>query len=220
MITVIVPLLVVFSVPAAAGEKDVEELLSRISKTVAEIKAIKGTFRQDVEMTLMEERKSYTGKIYCMHPNLLRLEYDDPPGQLLVCDGTWFWMFLTDQDRPQVFKTPVEEGMGGFLSYATLNMLSERFAGRLEGEEDVEGSPSYKIYFTPRDGEVAPQIHSLFLWVDKEDLLSRRLSYEDLAGNRITYHFYGWQVVNSFPANLFSFTPSQDADFFEDLLSP
>jgi outer membrane lipoprotein-sorting protein len=202
------------------GGQGVEEFLSRMSGTVAELKAIKGTFRQEVEMTLMEERKSYSGRIFSMYPDLLRLEYDDPIGQLLVCDGTWFWMYLTDQDRPQVFKTPVGRGVGGFLSHTILKMLKESFVGRMDAEEDVEGVLCYKIYFTPDAEYVTPQIDNLFLWVGKDDLLTRKLSYEDLAGNRITYNFYGWQTLDSLPADFFSFTPSQDADLFDDLLSP
>ncbi len=217
---VIMLLFAVWGGAATAGGQDVEELLSRMSRTVAELKAIKGTFRQEVEMTLMEERKSYSGKIFSMYPDLLRLEYDDPIGQLLVCDGTWFWMYLTDQDRPQVFKAPVGRGVGGFLSHTILNLLKESFVGRLEGEEDVEGMLCYKIYFTPDTDHVTPQIRNLFLWVGKDDLLSRKLSYEDLAGNRITYNFYGWQTLDSLPADFFSFTPSQDDVLFDGLLGP
>ncbi len=204
--------------PAAAGETEVDSLLTRMAEAVAGLKALKGHFRQEVEMTLMGESKSYTGRIFYMHPDLLRLEYDEPEGQLLICDGTSYWMYLTDQKVPQVFRTPAGEGTAGFLSFNTLKSLLRGYEAVLIDGEEVNGIPCYKIFFTTDKKDVTTRFLNLSVWVGKEDLLSRRFSYEDIAGNRIVYNFYGWTQLDILPADLFSFTPAEGVDIFESLL--
>jgi outer membrane lipoprotein-sorting protein len=204
--------------PVAAEEADVDSLLTSMSEAVAGMKAVKGTFKQQVEMTLMGESKSYTGRVFYKHPDLLRLEYDEPEGQLLVCDGTSYWMYLTDQKRPQVFRTPADEGMAGFLSYSTLRVLLDGYRAVFNDEEEIDGTPCYKIYFTAEKRDIITRFVNLSVWVGKDDLMSRRFSYEDIAGNLITYNFYKWMQVDFLSADLFSFTPPEGADIFESLI--
>ncbi len=201
---------------ARCEETEVEALLSRMSRAVENLDAMQGTFRQEVEMTLMGETRNYSGRIYYMHPDLLRLEYDSPSGQLLICDGTSFWMYLTDGERPQAFKTPVGDEIGGFVSPATLKVLVKHYDSRLEPEEDVEGVRCYQIVFTPGVDNLTARFQTLSLWIGKDDLVSKRLSYHDMAGNQITYSFYDWIKLDTLPGELFSFTPSPEMDLFEN----
>jgi outer membrane lipoprotein-sorting protein len=129
-------------------------------------------------------------------------------------------MYLTDKDRPQVFKTPVGGEIGGFLSRTMLDFLIDNYEAKLEDEEKVEGTLCYRISFNQKEGETIDRIQNLYLWIGKEDLLSRKLSYEDLAGNRIVYRFYGWSEVESPLPDLFLFTPPPDVDLFESMVSP
>ncbi len=202
-----------------AGE-DAASILNRMDKVLEDVKSIRGRFSQEVDMTLMGETKSFGGRVYYRHPDFLRLEYDEPPGQLLVCDGESFWMVMTDQDRPQVFKTPFTGEIGGFLSHSTLRFLIEKYEARVAGEADIRGALCYKICFNSREDTPAVPVQDLCLWVGKRDFISRRLSYEDLAGNRIIYQFYEWSKVDSLPDRLFSYTPSPEADLFENVFNP
>ncbi len=202
-----------------AGE-NAATILNRMDAAIEELESIRGRFRQEVEMTLMEETKSFDGRVYYRHPDFLRLEYNEPPGQLLVCDGESFWMVMTDQGRPQVFKTPLTGEISGFLSHSTLRFLIEKYDAQIVDEADIQGTSCYKICFFSMEDTPAVPVQDLCLWVGKEDFLSRRLSYEDLAGNRIIYHFYGWLKVDSLPDHLFSYTPSPEADLFENIFNP
>lgn len=202
-----------------AGE-DATSILNRADAAIEKMESIRGRFRQEVEMTLMEETRRFEGAIYYRHPDYLRMEYDEPSGQLLVSDGESFWMVLTDQIRPQVFRTPFTGEIGGFLSHSTLRFLIENYDARVADEENIGGSPSYKICFTPREEIPAVPVEDLCLWIGKSDLLSRRLAYTDLAGNRIVYHFYDWLKVDSLPDRLFSYTPPPDADLFDNVFNP
>ena len=215
LVAMILPL--ILTAPRARCEDaDVEALLSRMSQAIEDLDAMQGTFRQEVEMTLMGETRNYSGRIYYMNPDLLRLEYDSPSGQLLICDGDSFWMYLTDGQRPQAFKTPVGEEIGGFVSPATLKVLEDRYDSRLEPEEVVDGVPCYQIVFTPNVDNLTARFQSLRLWIGKDDLVSKRLSYQDMAGNQITYSFYDWIKLHALPGELFSFTPSPEMDLFEN----
>ena len=204
--------------PASAeGEDTASSILGRVDETMESLGSIRGGFRQEVEMNLMGETKRFEGRVYYRNPDFLRLEYDEPAGQLLICDGESFWMVLTDQDRPQVFKTPFAGEIGGFPSHSTIRFLLENFEARAAGRADVMGVSCYKIKFTPREGEPAIPVRDLRLFVGRQDLLPRGISYEDLAGNRIVYYFYGWTEVDHLPDRLFSYTPSGEEDLFENV---
>ncbi len=208
-------LMVVTRGRADAKGPDTVKILHRVTETAARPGALQGEFKQDVDMNLMQETRNYRGRIYYRHPDLLRLEYEEPVGELLVCDGSSYWMLLTDRERPQVYRTPLEGNIGGILSERTLEMLLSDYSVRLSGEEKASGVSCYRFSFSLRAGSNKPRFQSLDLWVGKEDLLSRRLSYKDMAGNVVTYSFFGWQRVDSLPDKLFLFTPPPDADFFD-----
>jgi len=213
----LIPLLAVVDRPSASQAPGVDELMDHIARNVDGLRAVRARFRQEVEMVLMGEIRRFEGNVSYMHPDRLRLEYDEPKGQLLVCDGAFFWMVLTDGMRPQVFKTPVGEKIGGFISRTALKILTEGHEVEYGGEEIVEEEPCYRLSFVPKAGAQPGLFQHLSLWVGQEDLLTRRISYDDLAGNRITYIFSAWREVDPFPDGTFSFVPPPEADLFEDV---
>jgi len=199
---------------------ELRSLIDRIDAAFAGRGTVAARFRQEAEMALMGETRSYDGRAWYRHPDRLRLEYDAPAGQLLVSDGTDFWMLLTDQGRPQVFRAPVAGEITGLLSRRSLEGLAEHYDGRLDGEETVDGVTCHRIVFAPLPGGAPPPFRDLVVRVGVRDLYTRRLSYEDAAGNEITYTFEGWHPAGDVPAALFSFTPPAGADLFDESLRP
>jgi outer membrane lipoprotein-sorting protein len=204
----------------SAIEPELRDLLTRMAGAFDGRGTVRGTFEQDVELALMGEIRHYSGQVWYHHPDRLRLEYEEPTGQLLVCDGTEFWMVLTDQGRPQIFRVPIAEEIGGFLSHRTLEILAKRYRSRVDGEEIIAGSACLRIVFEVEKDDLTARFQNLVLWVNRDDLYSRRLTYDDAAGNRITYRFHGWRPIVTVPDSLFSYTPPLDADRFDHLLGP
>lgn len=217
------PLLLVALYPATAwgeGGPDVRGLIDQVDEAFAGRGTVTARFHQDAEMVLMGETRRYDGRVWYRHPDRLRLEYEEPAGQLLVSDGTDFWMLLTDQGRPQVFRAPVAGEVAGLLSGRSLEHLAERCDARLDDKETVGGVSCHRIVFDPIPGGPPVRFRDLVVRVGVRDLYTRRLSYEDAAGNHISYTFEEWRAASEAPAGLFTFTPPPGADLFDDSLRP
>lgn len=130
--------------------------------------SIKGQRNEDVVVEVWEKR-----------PNKFRaevLEASDPKfvGIVSVTDGLQGWVYNPNENEVIVFEAGQDEPTGPreILQFADdmIQQVLNASEVKLVGEENVAGVATYKLEFTPKEGEesVLPVGSKAILWVDQQ----------------------------------------------------
>ncbi len=182
------------TVSCPAAEVADEALLQRVREAYADVRSLRASFVQHNEWEIMEPAESYAGKVYLTRGGLLRIEYVEPEGHLLVSDGTWVWTYVPESG--QVIKSPVS---------ADANSASRLFVDFLEGRRVVRiarvGSIA-EITLAPEEGSA---LKSLVVGVDPETGLGQTFAWTDREGNTARYTFLDFETNAVLDPGLFHF---------------
>ncbi|HLA39689.1 MAG TPA: outer membrane lipoprotein carrier protein LolA [Candidatus Glassbacteria bacterium] len=187
-----------------AGEVSFESVLAGIDRWYDGVSSLTATFTQLVEVPALEKSERFRGRLYYLKPNLLRLEYDVPRGQLMVADGRWYWFYMPQEDVPQAMRAPMEDGSGAPL-YVLGGSLAKRFTGALVGTEPRGGAPCLVLDLVPK--AAGSYYLSLRAWVDEQSFATRALRYIDESGNFNTFDLILTGENVKIDPGRFSFTP-------------
>jgi outer membrane lipoprotein carrier protein len=199
--------------PVSGRAADFQSVLAGIDRYYESIGSLRASFSQVVEMPALEKSDNFSGTLFFLKPNLIRLEYRKPKGQLLVADGTDWWFYMPQQEIPQVLRAPMQGGGGDAPVYVLGGRMAERFSGRLLATEPRGGSECYVLELEPRDGDT--YYRTLRAWVDKVTFATRAIRYQDETGNYITFDLNEVSTDSAPPPELFSFTPPADAQVLQ-----
>ena len=134
-----------FSPVETQGKVSLERVLDMSSKRYNDIEGFSCRFKQVVEIPLLGKRKEFTGVLNYRSPNMMRLDYDDPAGGYILCDGTNFYFFLPDVDSTRVMKTVLEKDPRSFLTEFFLDEAKDEYEASLVGTYD----DTYLLRFIP-----------------------------------------------------------------------
>jgi len=207
------PLLLTLVAPAPAAAADFISVLAGIDRYWESVASLRASFEQVVEVPALEKSERFQGTLYFLKPNLIRLEYSRPQGQLLVADGSDWWFYMPQEEIPQVLRAPMSQGDADAPVYVLGGRMAERFAGILRGSENRGGSDCHVLDLEPR-GENT-YYHTLRAWVDKNTFATRAVRYIDESGNFNTFDLSDQTAGVELPAGIFSFTPPPEAQVLE-----
>ncbi len=199
--------------PVCGQAADFQAVLAGIDRYYESLGSLKASFTQVVEVPALEKSDNFSGTLYFLKPNLIRLEYRKPEGQLMVADGTDWWFYMPQQEIPQVLRASMQDGGSDATVYVLGGRMAERFEGRLLGTEPRGGVECYLLELVPRDRDT--YYRSLRAWVDRLTFATRAIRYEDETGNFNTFDLDGISTDSVPPLKLFSFTPPPDAQVLE-----
>ncbi len=188
-----------FGTLEAGNEVSLEKVLEMSSNRYNEIKGFSCRFRQVVEIPLLGKRKEFAGKLNYRSPNMMRLDYDEPAGGYILCDGQSFYIFLPDVDSTRVMKTALETDPRSFLTEFFLKEArSEYDASLVDTDED-----SYFLKFIPKNNRA--ELSRVDLRVERNSNFVRDVSYTDPSGSTTSYHLDDI-TVSAPSAEFFSFS--------------
>jgi outer membrane lipoprotein-sorting protein len=112
-------------------------------------------------------------------PNLTRVEVLESSmaefeGSVLVSDGQQIWVYLPDDNKVLVEEIGPDEPSSPRYVINLMEKVIQHVVDtsdvKLVGEEQVAGEPTYKLEFTPREGDetLLPPGSTTTLWVDQE----------------------------------------------------
>ncbi len=205
--------LTVMYTPVAGRAADFQSVLAGIDRYYESIVSLRASFTQVVEVPALEKSDNFGGTLYFLKPNLIRLEYRKPEGQLMVADGTNWWFYMPQQDIPQVLRAPMQGDGGDAPVYVLGGRMAERFGGHLLGTEPRGGAECHLLELEPRSGN--SYYRSLRAWVDKLTFATRAIRYEDETGNFNTFDLDDIKPDTSLSPELFRFTPPDNAQVLE-----
>ncbi|MEA2063444.1 MAG: outer membrane lipoprotein carrier protein LolA [Gemmatimonadota bacterium] len=185
------------------------QVLDGIDSWFGKLQSFEARFTQVVEVPALEKSEKYRGCLYFRQPELLRLEYIEPEGQLLVADGRWYWFFMPGTDIMQAMRSPMKPQSEGNIpsapGYILGGNMSERFTGKLLGEQVRLGKPCYVLELFPLESNI--YYRTLKAWVDKSTYATRAVCYTDDGGSLNTFDLFGHKENIPIEPEKFIFVP-------------
>jgi outer membrane lipoprotein-sorting protein len=121
-------------------------------------------FRQALSVPLLGEERVGRGRLCSRPPGFFAMRFTEPAGDLLVADGTWFWVYTPSADAKQVLKWRLHQGPRGVDFYREfLDQPRSKYRAEYKGREDVDGKATHRVAVTPL---AAAPYRSAELWVD------------------------------------------------------
>ena len=177
----------------------------------AKVHSLGGTFEQTLTNPLLRSSNVARGEFRQERPNKLAIRFSDPPGDAIVADGRFLWVYLQQATPNQVIKRPASDradvpiDVGQFL-----DSPSAKYDIIAKGTENVGDRQAHVLGLTPRRGT-----SSLFtratVWVDDADGLIRQFEVAEANGNTRRIRLTKLMVNPTVKATDFTFTVPKGA---------
>ena len=178
----------------AQAKKTSEEILKEVSEKTKSYSSIKVNFTYNMDNPGAKVHESETGTLI-VKGDKYRL---DIAGQVVICDATTTWTYISDANEVQV--NAVENDEGIITPTRLLSSYSEDYRSKITGEITKNSIVQYVIELKPNTDK---SITAVELNIDKEQLRIMRIAIQDKSGNTFTY------MVNKFETNV----AVKDTDF-------
>lgn len=192
---------------ASADGADGARILKRTASTYGAVRSMRADFTMHVENPLFKTSANSSGRLYQKKPDRIALRFTQPAGDMIVGDGTYFWVYTpSSMSKDQVLRTPAAAAGSNVVDLQAqfVGDPVKRFTYTIAGAETVNGRMTDVLTLVPRD---AAQYRSLKVWIDRKDALVRKFTIEEQSGVRRTIQLNGLQINPAIDASIFRFTP-------------
>jgi len=183
-------------------------LLERVRSQLAGRAGLRADFDQVSEWAALGEADTSRGTLAIATDGRFRLEYQQPRGHRIGCDGARVWTFVPEER--QVIRARVRETTG--WSGLFLEGLDDPIDSLVVPAIEPGWGPVARIALRPR-----PEwdLSELEVEVAVDAGLPVGYGYTDRDGNRIHFRFREARLVASFPDTLFRFRVPPGYELFE-----
>jgi outer membrane lipoprotein carrier protein len=157
-----------------------EEIARKLQKKYAGTSDFAADFVQDTTVRAVDQRVTYSGRVYFKKPGKMRWDYNRPKGQTIVADGKFLWFYQPAEK--QVIKSPFDSGFRSSLPVSFLTgvgNLQRDFVLELVPSEP--GAGSIRLKAAPRGQDAGFGELELILHPKTLDIVEARVT--DLTGN-------------------------------------
>ena len=167
--------------PATGQAQDGDAILQRTAAAYQDLRSMRADFAMLVNNPLLRSRTNSRGTLYQRRPDRIKLDFAEPDGDVIVSDGTYFWLFYPSATPDQVIRTPAAQGGAGAVDLQAqfVGDPTERFTYTRQGSEDVNGRPAHVFMLVPRQDLGYRQLK---VWIDARDALVRRFELTESNG--------------------------------------
>jgi outer membrane lipoprotein-sorting protein len=189
---------------ACQSQPSVDEIVAKMKEVEASTDDVHGVLEisinalgmdQEMVVEVWEKRPSKT------RADMLESSMPEYEGSVVVSDGEQVFVYLPEDNKVVVEEIGPGEPSGPRYAIEMMEELIEYVAdtseGRLIGEEEVAGVPTYILEFTPKEGDESflPAGSTATLWVDQERWV---VLQAHLIGDTVGE---GWMRVRFFEVN-------------------
>jgi outer membrane lipoprotein-sorting protein len=168
-----------------AQDPEIATVLRRAAKVYAGAESLQADFSQRSTNPILRTTVASKGTLYQRRPDRFLMRFSDPAGDLIVSDGSYFWVYYPSVDRQQVLRMPAGRGAGVVdLQAQFVGDPLERFVVTSEGREEIAGRSAHVLLLEPRE---ALGYRALKVWIDAADYLVRQ--FEVTEENGMVRHF-------------------------------
>lgn len=211
-------LVLCLAAPAAAqtaAEGGVEQLVSAMQERYESLESFEAGFTQRMTNAASGETVERTGTILFKRPSMIRWQTETPEPELLIIgpQDVWTWFALEETAyRYTVDQVLDSKTMLRFISGRA--SLDEDFWVADMGTEDG----LRKLQLMPKQPETS--LVEALMWVDPERAVMVKTTVFDFFGNENTVELTGLELDVPLDDDVFTFTPPQGADVFDNRGKP
>lgn len=185
------------------------QILRRTADRYQRMQSMRAEFVQTLENPLLASRTSSRGTLYQRRPDRIKLDFSDPEGDVIVSDGSHFWIYYPSVDAKQVVRAPAGNGGGAVdLQAQFVGDPAQRFAVDYQGAQELGGRRTHVMTLVPRSD---PAYKRMKVWIDAQDHLIRRFQITENNENIRTFELSGLRVDPQLSDAIFRFTPPPQA---------
>ena len=188
------------------------EILAKAGEAYSSTVTLQAEFVQKIEIPALEQKRQGRGMVYQKKPNYFLMRFDDPPGDMVVADGQFFWLYYPSAQPDQVIKTTIERGGNspGFGSQFVQHP-SSRYAATYISREKLDGRTVHLLSLVPKFD--APYI-LVRVWIDATDYLVRKFEVYEENDTVRTIQLINLQAGLDLPDELFQFSLPEGVEVF------
>jgi outer membrane lipoprotein-sorting protein len=191
--------------PAASGQ-DAAAIVGRSSRVYRSLASMRADFVQVIDNPMIDSAES-RGILVQAGESKLAMRFTDPPGEAIVIDGQYVWVYTPSTVPDQVLRMKLPSG-GPVYGYNIIAWLLDKPAERYEPKylrQDKVGGRAVDVI------ELVPAVPDLpferaIVWLDQGDALPRRLEITERSGALRTLTLSKVQVNQRVPDSAFTFT--------------
>lgn len=204
---------------ASADTPDGEELMRRAAAVYDTLRTLQARFHQTIEMQVFDppRRREGQGHWYQRQPSRFRMDFTDPEEDLIVADGEHLWLYYPSTHPGQVIQTRLGTRRRGAamvdLQGRIFQLARTRYDVRYVGRDTLDGASVHRVELTPRTS--GADYRRVGVWLDAENLLARRLVFEDRGQTVRTVTLDDIRTGVSLPDSLFHFRIPETAEVFQ-----
>lgn len=195
---------------AGAQEPDAPGVLEAAAEAYARTDALCASFVQELSVPLLGEERTGRGRMCQAQPDRFAMRFTEPPGDLVVADGSWVWIYYPSLDPKQVLRARLGDGGAGGFDFhrAFLSDPADKYEVSYEGRDQVGDHEVHLIRLVPR----APASYRYaVVAIDADAPVLRRVRIEEENGTVRTVTLDDIDTRPDIDAGWFTFTPPADA---------
>jgi outer membrane lipoprotein carrier protein len=201
-------LLAALALATAAGPapaQDAKAIVSRAASMYRSLTALRADFEQSIENPMIGDSDS-KGVLVQSGQAKLSMRFTDPPGEAVVMDGTWVWVYTPSTTPGQVIRIPLPSG-GPVYGYNLIAWLldrpAERYSNTYLRADTLDGRAMDVIEMVPTVPDMP--FTKATVWLDRRDALPRRIEIEETSGQRRTLTLHNLRLNPPVPGKTFTF---------------
>jgi outer membrane lipoprotein-sorting protein len=207
---------------AAAGAQEIvtaEQFFAKVSDKYAGVEDYEAT------IAISNAGQPMTGKLYFKSPSLLRIDFTQPPEQVIVFDGDRLVVYIP-QYRAVLQQETGGAGLGaGAASLASregLSMMKRNYTIAWESTPQAsaldQSSPEKVFKLLLSRKTVSEGFKTIRVSVSESTLLIRRIEGWTVANERIAFDFSAIRLNQSVPATRFIYDAPASANVYNNFL--
>ncbi len=198
--------LLILSIPAGlSAQQDAKAVVGRAALAYRSLSALRADFDQSIENQMIGNSDS-KGVLLQSGPARLSMRFTDPPGEAIVIDGRYVWVYTPSTTPGQVLRLPVPSG-GPVYGYNLLAWLldrpTERYSSTYVRADQLDNRSMDVVEMVPTVPDMP--FSRATVWIDRSDGLPRRMEIEELSGQRRTLTLHNLRVNQPVAGNAFNF---------------
>lgn len=197
--------------PCPLVAQSADSIVDRAVAAFQNVATLRADFTQTVRDEMIGTNSTSRGEFLQQRPNRFAMRWRQPPGDVILSDGSWLWVYLPSSAPNQVVKSAIAgtRGQSPDVVAEFLERPRDRFTITWVRPEPVRGRPADVLSFVPKQAGGA--YRRVLLWIDRQDDLPHQVEITEASGavRRVTLDRV--RINAPLPASAFAFRPPPGA---------
>jgi outer membrane lipoprotein carrier protein len=185
--------------------QDVRVILSAAERAYHATHSFRAEFTQTIENPMLGAPERSRGVMFLDPPDRFAMRFSTPPGDRIVADGQWLWLFTPSSVPGQVIREPIPSGGANTPNFFAqfVDRPLERYTATLLGKDTLDGTVVDVIRLLPRFND--QPFREATIAVARTNALLRRVGLVEESGQRRTLVLTAIQTDLPIPDEEFRF---------------